>query len=64
MPLMSGIELGRRIQQCRATTKLAFMSGFIPAGEPNHDYLQDHPYIQKPFSHAELLRLVQNVLAH
>ena len=57
MPGMSGRELVERVRQLSPATRILCMSGYVlPA-----DKQAGTPYLQKPFTSAELLAKVRGV---
>jgi PAS domain S-box-containing protein len=60
MPVMSGTDLAHRVTSSSPSTRVLFVSGFVPAGSPS---LGGAPLVPKPLHRAELLDAVQLVLA-
>lgn len=63
MPRMGGMELGRRLADCRPNMPIIYMSGYaeriiVPAGAMNVPRI----FLQKPFSREALLRKTREVL--
>jgi CheY-like chemotaxis protein len=59
MPGMTGEQLAERVRQCVPTALLLFMSGYT---SPEHTGPLPGPFLAKPFSHADLLDNVQQLL--
>jgi CheY-like chemotaxis protein len=59
MPVMSGTDLAARVTDRSPSTRVLFVSGFVPAGSPS---LRGAPLVAKPLHRAELLDAVQAVL--
>jgi PAS domain S-box-containing protein len=59
MPVMSGTDLAERVTSASPTTRVLFVSGFVPAGSPS---LRGAPLVAKPLHRAELLDAVHLVL--
>ncbi len=59
MPVMSGTDLAARVTDRSPTTRVLFVSGFVPAGSPS---LRGAPLVAKPLRRAELLDAVHSVL--
>jgi PAS domain S-box-containing protein len=59
MPVMSGTDLAARVTTASPSTRVLFVSGFVPAGSPS---LRGAPLVAKPLHRAELLDAVQGVL--
>jgi CheY-like chemotaxis protein len=59
MPVMSGTDLAARVTDRSPTTRVLFVSGFVPAGSPS---LRGAPLVAKPLRRAELLDAVHTVL--
>ena len=55
MPVMSGTDLAARVTDRSPTTRVLFVSGFVPAGSPS---LRGAPLVAKPLHRAELLDAV------
>jgi two-component system cell cycle sensor histidine kinase/response regulator CckA len=64
MPLMSGPELARRLQQMRPELKVLYMSGYTDDNVVRHGVqLGETAFLQKPFTSASLARKVRDALA-
>ncbi len=59
MPVMSGTDLAARVTDRSPSTRVLFVSGFVPAGSPS---LRGAPLVAKPLRRAELLDAVHTVL--
>jgi CheY-like chemotaxis protein len=59
MPGMSGEQLAERVRQCVPAALLLFMSGYT---SPERTGPLPGPFLAKPFSHADLLDNVQQLL--
>jgi PAS domain S-box-containing protein len=59
MPVMSGTDLAARVTGSSPSTRVLFVSGFVPAGSPS---LRGAPLVAKPLHRAELLDAVQLAL--
>jgi PAS domain S-box-containing protein len=59
MPVMSGTDLAARVTASSPTTRVLFVSGFVPAGSPS---LRGAPLVAKPLHRAELLDAVHLAL--
>jgi two-component system cell cycle sensor histidine kinase/response regulator CckA len=59
MPVMSGTDLAARVTRSSPTTRVLFVSGFVPAGSPS---LRGAPLVAKPLHRAELLDAVHLAL--
>jgi PAS domain S-box-containing protein len=59
MPVMSGTDLAARVTSYSPTTRVLFVSGFVPAGSPS---LRGAPLVAKPLHRAELLDAVHLAL--
>ena len=59
MPVMSGTDLAARVTSSSPTTRVLFVSGFVPAGSPS---LRGAPLVAKPLHRAELLDAVHLAL--
>jgi CheY-like chemotaxis protein len=59
MPVMSGTDLAARVIDRSPSTRVLFVSGFVPAGSPS---LRGAPLVAKPLRRAELLDAVHTVL--
>ena len=55
MPVMSGTDLAARVTDRSPSTRVLFVSGFVPAGSPS---LRGAPLVAKPLRRAELLDAV------
>ncbi|HWB84900.1 MAG TPA: ATP-binding protein [Bryobacteraceae bacterium] len=63
MPRMSGVDLAREILSCRPDVKVLYMSGYTDNGVVNQGVLApETPFIQKPFTSADLQNKVREVL--
>ncbi|MEW5979592.1 MAG: PAS domain S-box protein [Acidobacteriota bacterium] len=63
MPQMTGRELADRLGPFRPTMKLLFMSGYTDNLTLRHEVLEaGRPFLQKPFTPAQLGRKVRKVL--
>ena len=56
MPVMSGTDLADRVTSRSPSTRVLFVSGFVPAGSAA---LRGAPLVAKPLRRAELLDAVQ-----
>jgi len=64
MPLMSGIELAKRLQQSRPELKVLFMSGHLESGTVQEDLLaKEIPYIAKPYRAGNLVQRIREILS-
>ncbi len=64
MPKMSGGALAEAIGALRPHIKVLFMSGYTGDAGPASDEAGEPPrFLQKPFTHAELLRKVRHALS-
>jgi DNA-binding NtrC family response regulator len=61
MPQMSGRELAERVAPLRPEMKVLYMSGYTD-NAIHHGILEKATFIQKPFTHKNLLSKVRNVL--
>ena len=59
MPVMSGTDLAARVTDRSPSTRVLFVSGFVPAGSPS---LRGAPLVAKPLRRAELLDAVHTAL--
>ena len=59
MPVMSGTDLAARVTERFPTTRVLFVSGFVPAGSAA---LRGAPLVAKPLRRAELLDAVHTAL--
>jgi CheY-like chemotaxis protein len=59
MPVMSGTDLAARVTARFPSTRVLFVSGFVPAGSPS---LRGAPLVAKPLHRSELLDAVHGVL--
>jgi PAS domain S-box-containing protein len=59
MPVMSGTDLAARVTSASPSTRVLFVSGFVPAGSPS---LRGARLVAKPLHRAELLDAVHDVL--
>jgi PAS domain S-box-containing protein len=59
MPVMSGTDLAARVTSASPSTRVLFVSGFVPAGSPS---LRGAPLVAKPLHRAELLEAVHLAL--
>jgi PAS domain S-box-containing protein len=59
MPVMSGTDLAARVTSASPSTRVLFVSGFVPAGSPS---LHGAPLVAKPLHRAELLDAVHLAL--
>ena len=63
MPEMDGCELARRVRTIRPETRVLYMSGYTDqVFEEHHVSLEEEPLLEKPFTAAELLRKMRDVL--
>jgi len=62
MPVMGGIELGRRLAREHPEVKLLLVSGYAPPDGDSRDGLPCDGVLQKPFSSGELLHEVRSLL--
>jgi two-component system cell cycle sensor histidine kinase/response regulator CckA len=63
MPAMGGRELARRLLERRPYVRVLFTSGHIDDAIVRHDVIESAvAFIQKPFTPANLLRKVREVL--
>jgi two-component system cell cycle sensor histidine kinase/response regulator CckA len=63
MPAMSGRELARRLLEGRPHVRVLYTSGYTDAAIGHHDLIESRvAFIQKPFTPANLLRKVREVL--
>ncbi len=60
LPGMSGVEIIQNVRELRPNIPVVRMSGYTDRFGINMD--ADTPYIQKPFSEAQLLRCVRAAL--
>jgi PAS domain S-box-containing protein len=60
MPVMSGTDLAERVTERSPSTRVLFVSGFVPAGSAA---LRGAPLLTKPLRRAELLDAVRGALA-
>jgi PAS domain S-box-containing protein len=60
MPVMSGTDLADRVTERSPTTRVLFVSGFVPVGSAA---LRGAPLVTKPLRRAELLDAVSTALA-
>jgi two-component system cell cycle sensor histidine kinase/response regulator CckA len=58
MPIMSGIDLAKRIESVSPTTKVLLMSGFSTAAAKG----SGRPLISKPFRASDLVNAVRQIL--
>ena len=61
LPGMSGVEIIQKVRELRPNIPVVRMSGYTDRFGINMD--ADTPYIQKPFTEAQLLRCVREALA-
>jgi two-component system cell cycle sensor histidine kinase/response regulator CckA len=61
MPLLSGLDMARRILEIDLATKILFMSGYSDM-RLEVEARNKFPFIRKPFLAADLLRKVREVL--
>ena len=63
MPIMSGVELVRRLVRRDPSARVLFMSGHVTPDFTQQD-MTNHPYelLTKPFRADQLLRTVRTVL--
>jgi signal transduction histidine kinase len=59
MPVMSGTDLAARVTSSSPSTRVLFVSGFVPPGSPS---LRGAPLVAKPLHRAELLDAVHLAL--
>jgi CheY-like chemotaxis protein len=59
MPVMSGTDLAERVTERSPSTRVLFVSGFVPAGSAA---LRGAPLLTKPLRRAQLLEAVQAAL--
>jgi hypothetical protein len=59
MPVMSGTDLADRVRDRSPSTRVLFVSGFVPAGSAA---LRGAPLVAKPLHRAELLEAVRAAL--
>jgi PAS domain S-box-containing protein len=59
MPVMSGTDLAARVTSSSPSTRVLFVSGFVPAGSPS---LHGAPLVAKPLHRSELLDAVHLAL--
>ncbi len=62
MPNMSGARLAERLRTTRPDTKTLYMSGYPEIGDGGEALRSQSNFILKPFSQADLLRRVREVL--
>jgi len=67
MPVMTGLELVKKLRQCEATKDIPVIMltarGFAIEDEQKQD-LQISEFVSKPFSPKELLRSIEDILYH
>jgi len=67
MPVMTGLELVKKLRQCEATKDIPVIMltarGFAIEEEQKQD-LQISEFVSKPFSPKELLRSIEDILYH
>lgn len=69
MPIMSGIELVKKIRRDNPKIKVIYISGFFGLKNVKHDLNEDvlkygYPCLAKPFKISAMLELVENYLAN
>ena len=63
MPLVSGPQLAGQLVKLRPDTQILFMSGYTDNAMAQHGLLQPSlAFISKPFTRAQLLAKVRQVL--
>jgi YesN/AraC family two-component response regulator len=63
MPRMNGIDLAQKVRETLPGVRVAFMTGYAEFSDKNgQKSLIDASILQKPFSRANLLEQVRNVL--
>jgi signal transduction histidine kinase len=62
MPRMTGIELARRLRSREPNLRVLYCSGYAGVGETVDELGVTGAFLQKPFSAADLLRSVRDVL--
>jgi PAS domain S-box-containing protein len=64
MPELSGPELVRLVQARNPGAQVLYVSGYTDDATRLHGLLQGRPFLAKPFSPAQLLQKVREVLEH
>ncbi len=63
MPKISGVELLRKLHQARIAMPVIMISGTLPLEELKREpWLQIHAMLRKPYTLAELLKKVNDIL--
>jgi two-component system cell cycle sensor histidine kinase/response regulator CckA len=62
MPELSGVELATRLLAQQPTLRVIYMSGYVEHATLTEEILAQHALLQKPFTPAELARLLREVL--
>jgi two-component system, cell cycle sensor histidine kinase and response regulator CckA len=63
MPLMTGTEVAEAVRKLRPGVRVLYVSGFVGGLEGGQPIVPEpRPFLQKPFSSAELARAVREVL--
>jgi signal transduction histidine kinase/ActR/RegA family two-component response regulator len=62
MPVMSGHEFSRRLAEASPATRVIFMSGYSDTAVHQLAVSTEIPFLQKPFTSAQLLQKTQEVL--
>jgi two-component system cell cycle sensor histidine kinase/response regulator CckA len=62
MPNLSGPELVRTLQGRRPDLPVLYLSGYAEGATTDERSLGSAPFLQKPFSSAELIRAVGDAL--
>ena len=64
MPELSGPELAKILQKLRPGVRLLYVSGYTEDHRLRQEVLENKlPFLQKPFSRADLLSKVREVLS-
>jgi two-component system cell cycle sensor histidine kinase/response regulator CckA len=62
MPVMSGHEFSRQLAKASPSTRVIFMSGYSDTAVHQLAVQAEAPFVQKPFTSAQLLQKVRGVL--
>ena len=63
MPVMGGLEFGKRLRTLRPRVKIVYMSGYTDTATFESMMLDECTFLQKPFSAEALTRKLREILS-